>query len=105
MAFTYLKVKSAKCMPLFTFGLGLVILVWLWSSGLSLKKLVLFTSLAISQLFVARPGFPHSTKVPKYVSKFWVNDLYSANVQKEPARAHWYEAARGQRRPTTKECC
>ena len=42
MAFTYLKVKSAKC--LFTSG-GLGLGLGLASSGLSLKNLALFTSL------------------------------------------------------------
>ena len=56
VAFTYLKVKSAKCLCLLPVILVLVLLFWFWSCkqrswswycyfGLGLKNLVLFTSL------------------------------------------------------------
>ena len=54
MAFTYLKVKSAKCLCLLPVVLVLLFRSWSWSCrqrswscyvGLGLKNLVLFTSL------------------------------------------------------------
>jgi len=47
VAFTYLKVKSAKCICLLPVVLVLSLWSWSWSCyfGLGLKNLVLFTSL------------------------------------------------------------
>ena len=47
MAFTYLKVISAKCLYLLQVVLVLILLLWSWSCDyvLGFKNLVLFTSL------------------------------------------------------------
>ena len=47
MAFTYLKVKSAKCLCLLT-----VVLICYFGLGLGLKNLVLFTSLPMAQIVI-----------------------------------------------------